>query len=162
DPVLFSYGLGAHVEGGAVEVRGFVPNAAVRDQALKAAREQTSLRVIDKMKVMPTVATRTSIDRPENIQRGAKELLEEAVPGQGKAMEVKCDARGRVTVTGTVPSYEDKLLVTRKLREVPGCSCVDNRLTVSTVMRDGRSHAQVTADGKYTVIDETARGDAVT
>jgi hypothetical protein len=131
DPMLFSYGLGAHVQGATLELRGFVPTEEVRQQALKVAREQTGLHVIDKLKLAPNLATRCSIDKPENIQRAAKELLEEAVPSHGRTMDVKCDARGRVTVSGTVASYEDRVLVSRKLRQVSGCSCVVNQLEVA-------------------------------
>lgn len=138
DPLLFSYGLGAHVEGDALEVRGFVPTAAVREQALRVAREQTALRVTDKMKLHPTLASHASVDRPENIQRTAKELLEGTFPGHGKGMDVKADARGRVTVAGTIGSYEDKVLASRKLRQVPGCSCVVNQLSVAAAPHDVR------------------------
>jgi hypothetical protein len=130
DPMLFSYGLGAHVQAGSLELRGFVPTEAVRDEALKVAREQSTLHVIDKLKIQPNLATRCSVEKPEVIQRAAKELLEDAVPVYGQGMEVKCDARGRVTVSGRVASSEDRLLVSRKLRQVTGCSCVVNHLEV--------------------------------
>jgi BON domain len=138
DPMLFSYGLGAHVQGATLEVRGFVPTEEARDQALKVAREQTSLHVIDKLKIQPNLATRCSIDKPENIQRAAKELLEDAIPVYGRGMDVKCDARGRVTVLGSVASFEDRVLVSRKLRQVSGCSCVANRLEVASAETESR------------------------
>ncbi len=141
DPMLFSYGLGAHVQQGAtltLEVRGFVPTEAARDQALKVARAQTSLHVIDRLKIQPNLATRCSIDKPENIQRAAKELLEDAFPEHGRGMDVRCDARGRVTVAGRVASFEDRLLVSRKLRQVSGCSCVANQLEVASVAAESR------------------------
>jgi hypothetical protein len=138
DPMLFSYGLGTRVQGATLEVRGFVPNEDVRDQALKVAREQTTLHVIDKLKIQPNLATRCSVDKPEHIQRAAKELLEEAMPAYGRGMDVKCDARGRVTVTGSVASNEDRVLVSRKLRQVSGCSCVANQLEVVAAVTESR------------------------
>ncbi len=139
DPMLFSYGLGAHVQGATVEVRGFVPTEAARDQALKVAREQTTLHVVDKLKVAPNLATRSSIDKPEHIQRTAKELIEEAFPAFGRGVEVTCDARGRVTVSGSVGSHEDRLLVSRKLRQVAGCSCVVNHLSIAGEVSEARA-----------------------
>src|SRR5262249_24974896 len=129
DPMLFSYGVGAHVEGVNLEVRGFVQTPAVREQALRVAREHSALQVVDKLKLHATLTTHGTVDRPENIQRAARALLDESFPDCGKDMEVKCDARGHVTVSGHVGSHEDKVLVSRKLRQVPGCSCVVNQLS---------------------------------
>jgi hypothetical protein len=130
DPMLFSYGVGAHVDGVTLEVRGYVPTQAVREQALRVAKEHSTLNIVDKLKIHPTLATHGTVDRPENIQRAARALLEEAFLEHGKRMDVKCDARGHVTVSGPVGSQEEKLLVSRKLRQVAGCSCVHNQLNV--------------------------------
>jgi hypothetical protein len=138
DPMLFSYGLAGHLEGSGLEIRGFVPTKAVREQALRVAREHSRFLVVDKLKVLPSVSTHNAVDRPENIQRAAHELLAEAFPDCGKTMEVHCNARGHVTVTGHVGSQEDKVLVSRKLRQVPGCSCVVNELTVGEIAPEVR------------------------
>jgi hypothetical protein len=157
EPMLFSLNLGAQLKDNTLVVRGYVPTAAVRDQALKVAREQTTFRVVDELKIYPALATRGSFDKPEAIQQYAKQILVEQFPEHGKDMEVKCDSRGRVTLTGPIGSYEDKVLVSRKLRQVAGCSCVVNQLMVTVVMKDGHVRPQVTADGKHTVIEENAR-----
>ncbi len=131
DPLLFSYALGAHVEGAELEVRGYVPSEAAHEQALRVARASTALHLVDKVKVFPGVTTHGTVDRPENILRAACELLRASFPEHGQAIDVTCDARGHVTVGGTVGSFEEKVLVSRKLRQVPGCSCVLNQLTVA-------------------------------
>jgi BON domain-containing protein len=131
DPMLFAYGLGAHVQAGELEVRGYVPNETVRDQAMRVATAQSGLHVLDRLKLHPTLAGHGAVDKPDNICRAARALLAESFPEHGKAMEVRCDARGHVTVSGKVGSYEDKVLVSRKLRQVPGCSCVVNQLSLA-------------------------------
>src|SRR5439155_13113844 len=119
DPMLFAYGLGAHAQGNVLEVRGYVPNEAVREQALRVATAQSGLHVIDRMKLHATLAGHGAVDKPENITRSARALLEESFPEHGKGMEVRCDARGHVTVRGSVGSHEDKVLASRKLPQVP-------------------------------------------
>ncbi len=156
EPMLFSLNLGAQLKDNTLIVRGYVPTAAVHDQALKVAREQTTFRVLDDLKIYPQLATRGSSDKPETIQHYARQLLVEQFPEHGKNMEVKCDPRGRVTVTGPIGSYEEKLLVSRKLRQVEGCNCVVNQLLVTVVMKDGHARALVTADGKMSVSEEKA------
>jgi hypothetical protein len=131
DPMLFAYGLGAHVQSGDLEVRGYVPNETVRQQAMRVATAQSGLHVLDRLKLHPTLAGHGAVDKPDNICRAARTLLAESFPEHGKAMEVRCDARGHLTVSGKVGSYEDKVLVSRKLRQVPGCSCVVNQLSLA-------------------------------
>src|SRR5205809_71065 len=61
DPVTFPYYLEAHITSAQqLEVRGYVPNKMVRDQALRIAQVYSSMPVIDSMKehasllVLPT------------------------------------------------------------------------------------------------------------
>jgi BON domain len=156
EPMLFSLNLGAQLKDNTFVVRGYVPTASVRDQALKVAREQTAFQVVDELKIYPALVTRGSFDKPEAIQQNARQVLAEQFPEHGKDMEVKCDLRGRVTVTGPIGSYEEKVLVSRKLRQVAGCNCVVNQLMVTVAMKDGRARSMVTADGKHVVVDENA------
>jgi len=157
DPMLFSYGLGAHVQGVTVEVRGYVPTDAVRERVLTVARQQSALPVIDKLKLHPTLAGHGAVDRPENILQAAQTLLAGAFPDQGPAMNLKCDAHGRITVAGSVGSFEDKVLVSRKLRQVPGCSCVLNQLSVGVGRHDSRPSETLHGPGVLTVPPGIAR-----
>src|SRR6516162_5285757 len=47
DVATFPYRLAAHASGGAMEVRGYIPNNIVRERALKTARESCSLEITD-------------------------------------------------------------------------------------------------------------------
>src|SRR5438552_14924338 len=60
DPVTFPYYLEAHATGTQIEVRGFVPNKAVRDHALRIAQVFSSMPVVDAMKEHPSLAVRPS------------------------------------------------------------------------------------------------------
>src|SRR5262249_30606075 len=53
DPFTFPYRLEAKANGGALEVRGVVPSEAVRQRALRIAREGCPLKVTDGLKVYP-------------------------------------------------------------------------------------------------------------
>jgi hypothetical protein len=50
-------------------------------------------------------------------------------------------------VRGTVPSMEDKLTISRKMRQVSGCSAAVNLVIVTAVEHDGRVVTQAAADG---------------
>ncbi len=133
EPMLFSYGLTTVLQGGMIEVRGYVPNPAVREHALKVAAQHTTLKVFDHIQIHPTVTTRTSVDSPDIIRNSARQLLDVSFGDLVRHVEVKADARGHLIVTGAVASMDDKLAVSRKLRRVGGCNCVDNRLVLATV-----------------------------
>ena len=53
DPVTFPYYLEAHATGSQLEVRGYVPNKAVREHAIRIAQVNSSVPVIDSMKEHP-------------------------------------------------------------------------------------------------------------
>ena len=59
---------------------------------------------------------------------------------------------GKLVVEGSLPSYEDKLLISRTLRRLQGCVCVINKTVVPTLQRDGRIYAQIGADGQHLVL----------
>ena len=126
DPVTFPYYLEAHVDGSALEVRGYVPNRQVRDHALKLARLHSPLTVTDAMKEHPSLLVRPSAMSQQQLQRSAASVLREALPKQYQALQVQAADDGSVTVRGTVKTPEDRLAVSHSLRRLHGCTSVQN------------------------------------
>src|SRR5713226_4480968 len=58
DPITFPCQLGASVQKGVVELRGYVPSTAVRERAVKLARQVCPLPVIDHLQIHPGAAGR--------------------------------------------------------------------------------------------------------
>jgi osmotically-inducible protein OsmY len=151
DLATFSYKLDARIEHDHMEVRGYVPNEAIKEKALAIARKYTAFPVVDRLKLMPTLATR-SVGRPaEEVKEEASQLLAEKLGGEARSFEIKTTGVGEVTLAGTVNSVEDKLAASHLLRQVRGCGCVINQLTVASVQRDGRMMTAITRDGKETI-----------
>jgi hypothetical protein len=147
DPVTFPYHLAARAEGGNLEIRGYVLNPLVKAQALKVAQKQTELKVRDALRVHPQIALRSVGAVPAELQQAALTALKEEFPTHAAGFHLRCKADGQITITGTIPSYEEKLAVSRRLHRLKGCSCVVNELEVPTVLKDGQAHARVKADG---------------
>jgi osmotically-inducible protein OsmY len=161
DLVTFSYELGARIAAGEMEVRGFVPNEAVKEKAMQIARQHTVFPVKDKLKLMPTLAART-VGRPaEEVKEEAAQLLAERMGEEARSFDVKVTPVGEVTLGGTVHSVEEKLAASHLLRQVRGCGCVVNRLTVAPTLRDGRTTTSITRDGKETIGGQLPDLDAV-
>lgn len=131
DPQTFSCPLQAHAIGVLLEVKGAVPSESVRQQALRIARAESGLRVVDSLEVKPKLP-RAIATQPVNVlERHAHEALAQAVPQAVPGVTVSVWTKGQVLVKGTVDTYEDKLAVSRCLRKVEGCTCVVNQLRVS-------------------------------
>jgi osmotically-inducible protein OsmY len=126
DPVTFPYYLEARVEGGRLEVRGYVPNPTVRDHALRIARVHSPLAVGDAMKEHPSLLVRPSLMAPAQLQQTVVSSLREALPRQYQGLKVQCGTDGEVTVRGPVRTREEKLLVSHALRRLHGCTSVKN------------------------------------
>ncbi len=157
DPVTFPYQLGARVNGQALEIRGYVPSASVRDRAVKVACQNCPLPVVDRLTVRPEVAAPSAGVRVEQLQPAAVAALKAAFPRQAAALSVQCRPYGQVLLSGPVSSPEEKLAISASLRHLPGCTSVVNQLEVGGSARQpapttGRtalisSHSQVPAQG---------------
>jgi hypothetical protein len=135
DQTTFPYFLEAHVKGGNLEVRGYVSNKAVHEQALNLARLNSPLAVLDAIKAHPALAIRPVRRAPEQLQKSVQTALLEAFPNHKLA--VQCDANGTVQVTGIVPTLEQKLAVSQALRRLHGCANVLNLTEVTFASAGG-------------------------
>jgi hypothetical protein len=85
------------------------------------------------------------------LRRAAQEQLHDCLGEAARDCEVRAENDGKLGVQGTVGSLEEKLAVSRRLRQVDGCRSVDNRLSVTMLAREGRRLTPVTADGALAV-----------
>src|SRR5947209_11272177 len=81
DPATFPYFLEAHIKGANLEVRGYVPSKAVRDQALNLAKIQCPMPVVDSLKEHTSLAVRPVQRTPEQLKTAVQTALREAFPG---------------------------------------------------------------------------------
>ena len=126
DPVTFPYYLEAHATNSQLEVRGYVPNKAVREQALRIAQVYSSLPVADAMKEHPSLLIRPSQMSPQQLQSSVTSSLRVALPKQYQQLKAECGSDGKVYVVGTVNTFEEKLAVSHSLRRLHGCTSVQN------------------------------------
>ena len=128
DPMTFPFYLQARVQGPALHVRGFVLNAAVRDQALRLARLRCPMNVIDELSLRPGLAVPTAVISPSHLEKSALAALDASLPGIH--FHTTADRAGRIKVEGQVHSFEEKLVVSQGLRRIHGCTAVINQVHV--------------------------------
>ncbi len=130
DPVTFPYFLEARATGGSLEVRGYVPNRSVRDQALNLARVYSSLAVVDALKEHPSLLVKTGSMSLAQLQTSVTSALREALPKHAGQLQVQCGRDGTVAVAGVLPTHEERLAVSHALRRLYGCTSVQNQTRV--------------------------------
>lgn len=151
DPHTFPYDLAARGTGSTLEVGGLVPDAAVRDRALQVARENSPLPVVDRLLIQPGAGNPPTKMGDGNLCRAAGEALSRMLAGHNEPFQVAADPSGQVTLLGTVQSCEDKLRVSRRMSQLPGCTSVLNSMVVARTKRDGQIYTTVSADGSSVV-----------
>jgi hypothetical protein len=129
-PPTFPYHLQARLVGNAVEVYGYVPSEPVRQQALRVARDESHLHVVDNLKIHASLAQPAASQSPQALSRQAMAAIKRAIPSQASHLTVSVWTNGQVLIKGTVPTLTAKLTASRCLREVSGCTCVINQLSV--------------------------------
>ncbi len=154
DTLTFPYVLAARVEGGKLEVGGEVPSAFVQQRALQLAREQGGLPVVDKLLITRDAAQPPGRVGEATLCRSAVSSLTHSFPQHAVNFQIQAAANGQLSVSGTVPSYEEKLAVSRCLSQLHGVSRVENHLTLATVLHDGKPHVRVSTDGRQLVTDK--------
>ncbi len=130
DPVTFPYFLEARIEGSTLAVRGYVPDKAVREYALKLARIYTTYTLADQMKEHLSLRVRLAKESPSQLQAAVVSTLREALPRQYQRLQVQCGADGTVLLRGPIASAEDKLAASHALRRLYGCTSVRNQLQI--------------------------------
>jgi hypothetical protein len=129
DPATCPYYIEAHVQGSELYLRGTVANDQVRAHAVKVARSQCPLKLVNQMKVGAVRVVPTRLPR-EQLQKSVQNVLRKSFARLNKDLQVRCDSRGYILVAGFVSSYEEKMRLSRELRNLPGCTCVLNRTNV--------------------------------
>jgi hypothetical protein len=134
DPVTCPYYLEARVTDTRLEMRGYVPNKAVRDHALRIAQVYSSLPVTDALKEHPSLLVRPSTMSPQQLQTSAQSSLRVALPKQYQQFKIECGTDGKVFVAGPVNTYDEKIAVSHALRRLHGCTSVQNLTTLPAAL----------------------------
>jgi hypothetical protein len=128
----FSPALEAHARGGNLEVTGYVPSTAIKARALQIAQQASRLPVVDRLQVHPGLTMRSGGEPVEKLQQGASDLLTREPGCRVSELVVHAGETGQVILEGVVPTEEDRLAASKKLKMLPGCTCVVNRLRVGS------------------------------
>jgi hypothetical protein len=127
DTVTFPHSLRCLAGQNGMEVRGYVPNALVRDRALSIARKACPMEVVSGMVIQPNMF----YGAPGTLTFDAVQarLAKLNTPGLS-LVEVQVGLNGQVILSGRASSLDEKLRFSRQLRGLAGCACVRNDMSV--------------------------------
>jgi hypothetical protein len=130
DPVTSYCRLEARTVGSTLEVHGQVPSEADLAHALWLAREASGMNVVSKVEINPKLRAPASNKPQDALHREAFNALRRRFPEQAPDITLSTLADSTLVLKGTVRTYEEKLAISRHLRQATGCSCVRNQLRV--------------------------------
>jgi hypothetical protein len=151
DRATFPCQLAARRVGCKLEVGGFVPDESLRKKAIELARANCDLPVVDKLLVNPGSAMVIARATHEELSRAAAAAMGRILAKHGEEFSFETDPSGEITIKGLIPTWEDKLTVSRRLSQLPGCTGVVNQFRVRNQMREGHLCNLVSIDGKLRV-----------
>lgn len=130
DAETFRCQLAARKVGDKLEVGGFVPHAGLKARALEIAAKHSTLPVADKLVVMANSELKIAPSTQDALCESAASLLGKIMSKFGAEFEFGTDGHGQITISGNVPSPEDKLTISRRLSQLSGCTAVLNNMNV--------------------------------
>lgn len=132
DPALFCCNLVAKDTPEGMELVGYVPNEAVRQKALHIAKTICGDKVVNHLRLqagMPIPLTRPAA--PTELAPQASTVLAEALGEKVLGLLITSPTAGRIEIAGSVPTAEDKLLISKSLKKLNGCIFVVNKVNAT-------------------------------
>jgi len=132
DPALLSCNLVAKVTSEGIELAGFVPNEAMRQKAVQVAKSACEYKVINRLQVqahMPIPSPKPAV--PAELAYSASMILAETLGDKVMGIRIVSPSNGRVDISGNVPSADDKLLISKTLKKVNGCTQIVNKVNAT-------------------------------
>ena len=130
DPGLFQCTLSARITEKGMELSGYVASEPAHQKAVAIARALCAGPVVDHVKIHFGVPIQMSHGAaPAELAQLASAALAEAMGDKVLSLRVTCPSAGRVEITGSVPTLEDKLRVSKCMKTLTGCTHIINRTT---------------------------------
>lgn len=160
--LTFPHPLAVRADGDHLEIGGQVPSAAVRDMAARLAQDESGLNVVNKIVVQPYPLPPVAKQSNEVMCRNAFVALSKDFSSLMPTIQLEAAANGQLKITGTIPTYEQKLAVSRRLSQLSCCTSVVNQLNVTKEESANPSLAKANSDGTKAVSTESKLTSAVT
>jgi BON domain len=131
DPLTFPYPIQAVFHDNTLEIHGTVPSLAVRERVLTLAGAVHRGAISDRIEVELSSVRRIRPQSAGQLRTALVQRLHAVFPQLVAHIQIQCDERGNVTMTGSVPTWTEKRSIHQTLRDTPGCASMTNNLTLT-------------------------------
>ena len=137
DPVAPFDSIDVNTTEGIVSLTGSVNNLRARERVERIAETVRGVRsVVNRIEVQPPVK-----QTGEMLQRAVVQALAYDVATEAIEIRVEADAKGKVTLSGVVDSWQEQQLAANVVKGVSGVTAVDNRIDI--VARSDRPDSEI-------------------
>lgn len=147
DPSISATDLTPSIKNGTMVIKGNVNNNAIAENAIALASRLTTLKVASEVKSWPFPSIKPSKVPVETLQAGANKVATTELLIAYPKVSVSVSPDGSIIATGPVVTLEDKLEISKRLRKIPGCLRVVNKIVVQPMRMGNETVTMVNKDG---------------
>lgn len=147
DPSISATDLTPSIKNGTMVIKGNVNNNEIADNAIALASRHTTLKVASEIKSWPYPSIKPSKVPVETLQAGANKVATTELLIAYPKVSVSVSPDGSIIATGPVVTLEDKLEISKRLRKIPGCQRVVNKIVVQPMRMGNETVTMVNKDG---------------
>jgi osmotically-inducible protein OsmY len=152
DPLISTTDISPSIKKGKIILNGNVNNNTVANNAVALASRLTTCKVISEIRIWPISFNKTTKVPVETLQANTNKVVSTEFQTAYPKLSVAVSAEGCVIVSGPVITLEDKLEISKRLRKVPGCQRVINKMAVQPMRMGNETVTMVNKDGTKWII----------
>jgi hypothetical protein len=107
--------------------------------------------VKDSLGIRNDTDPRSAVRSAQVLHKEAAEVIQKNLRETAKQISIEARADGVIVLTGSTDSMENKLEISRLIRQLSGCAGVDNKVSVQLIEQNGQRLVRVMRDGSYLV-----------
>ncbi|MCY2941435.1 MAG: BON domain-containing protein [Planctomycetota bacterium] len=152
DPLISTTDISPSVKNGKMILNGNVNNNTVANNAVALASRLTTCKVISEIRIWPVSFNKTTKVPVETLQANTNKVVSAEFQSAYPKLSTAVSADGSIIVSGPVVTLEDKLEISKRLRKVPGCQRVVNKMTVQPMRMGKETVTMVNKDGTKWIV----------
>ncbi len=152
DPLISTTDITPSVKNGKMILIGNVNNNTVANNAIALASRLTTCKVVSEIRIWPVSFNKTTKVPVDTLQANTNKVVSTEFQTAYPKLTTAVSADGSIIVSGPVVTIEDKLEISKRLRKVPGCQRVVNKMIVQPMRMGNETVTMVNKDGTKWIV----------
>jgi len=152
EPLISTTDITPSVKNGKMILIGNVNNNTVANNAIALASRLTTCKVVSEIRIWPVSFNKTTKVPVDTLQANTNKVVSTEFQTAYPKLTTAVSADGSIIVSGPVVTIEDKLEISKRLRKVPGCQRVVNKMIVQPMRMGNETVTMVNKDGTKWIV----------